>query len=82
GLDTDPYFVEKAQTDLQAKAQIMASLSMEYVRDIGFIPGLEQEKFAEFRRVLDEIFLDAVKGDYSAQEAMDLAEKEINKILR
>jgi len=82
GLDTDPYFVDKAQTDLQAKAQIMASLSMEYVRDIGFIPGLEQEKFAEFRRVLDEIFMDAIKGDYTAQEAMDLAEKEINKILR
>ncbi|HRW34158.1 MAG TPA: sugar ABC transporter substrate-binding protein [Thermotogota bacterium] len=82
GLDTDPYFVDKAETDLQAKAQIMASLSMEYVRDIGFIPGLEQEKFAEFRRVLDEIFMDAIKGDYTAEEALELAEEEINKVLR
>jgi len=81
GLDTDPYFIEKAEEDLQAKAQIMASKSMKYVIDIGFIPGLSQEKFAEFRRILDDYWLEAIKGEYTAEEALEKAEEETNEIL-
>jgi len=81
-LEEDPWFLERAETDLNVKAQLVASKSMIYGFDqdaIGKRIGLA--KYSEFRRILDDYWIAAIKGDYTAEEALSLAEAELNELL-
>ena len=83
-LETDLWFVERAEEDLNIKAQMMSNSSklMMYAEDstaIGKIIGAS--KYSEFKRILDEYWQAGIKGEYTAQEALSLAEKECNKLL-
>ncbi|HPE68062.1 MAG TPA: sugar ABC transporter substrate-binding protein [Thermotogota bacterium] len=82
GLEQEKEFQEMAKTSANARAQIMASSSMENVADIGYIAGLENEKYAEFRRIIGDYWMAAIKGEIPAQEALDKAEAEINELLQ
>ncbi|MDN5346023.1 MAG: putative chitobiose transport system substrate-binding protein [Petrotoga sp.] len=81
-LEEDPWFLERAETDLNVKAQLIASESMIYGFDpdaIGKIIG--PAKYSEFRRILNDYWIAAIKGDYTAEEALSLAEEELNELL-
>lgn len=81
-LEEDPWFLERAETDLNVKAQLVASQSMIYGFDqdaIGKIIG--PAKYSEFRRILNDYWIAAIKGDYTAEEALSLAEEELNELL-
>ncbi len=81
-LEEDPWFLERAETDLNVKAQLVASESMIYGFDqdaIGKIIG--PAKYSEFRRILNDYWIAAIKGDYTVEEALSLAEEELNELL-
>jgi len=81
-LEEDPWFLERAERDLNVKAQLVASESMIYGFDqdaIGKIIG--PAKYSEFRRILDDYWIPAIKGDYTAEEALSLAEEELDDLL-
>jgi len=81
-LEEDPWFLEKAGTDLNIKAQLVASQSMIYGFDqdeLGKVIG--PSKYSEFRRILNDYWIAAIKGEYTAEEALELAEKECQELL-
>ncbi|HPZ74608.1 MAG TPA: sugar ABC transporter substrate-binding protein [Candidatus Pacearchaeota archaeon] len=81
-LEQDPWFLERAQTDLNVKAQLVASQSMIYGFDqdeLGKIIG--PSKYPEFRRILNDYWIAAIKGEYTAEEALSKAEKECQALL-
>ncbi len=81
-LEEDPWFLERSEKDLNVKAQLVASESMIYGFDqdaIGKIIG--PAKYSEFRRILDDYWMAAIKGDYTAEEALSQAEEELNELL-
>lgn len=80
-LGTDPHFKEQAHT-LAVRAAIIASESLVYGVDMGVIPNMPLDKSAEFRRILNEYWMDAIKGEFTAEEALRLAEEECNDVLR
>lgn len=79
--DSDTWFIENAETNLLIKAQVMAAKASGYAADISRIPGLDPEKHGEFTRILNDYFLKAIKGEYTAEEALAKAEEEINELL-
>lgn len=84
GLETSEEFMERAKKgDISAKAMLMASKSMEKAVDLNAITvhHIPSDKYSQVRKVLQDYWLKAIKGEYSAQEALNLAEKEINEIL-
>ena len=81
-LEEDPWFIEKAQTDLNVKAQLVASQSMIYGFDqdeLGKVVGAS--KYSEFRRILNDYWIAAIKGEYTAEEALAKAEEECQALL-
>jgi putative chitobiose transport system substrate-binding protein len=81
-LEQDPWFIEKAQTDLNVKAQLVASQSMIYGFDqdeLGKVVG--PSKYSEFRRILNDYWIAAIKGEYTAEEALTKAEQECQALL-
>jgi len=81
-LEEDPWFIEKAQTDLNVKAQLLASQSMIYGFDqdeLGKVVGASN--YSEFRRILDDYWIAAIKGEYTAEEALAKAEEECQALL-
>ncbi|KUK83686.1 MULTISPECIES: ABC transporter substrate-binding protein [Petrotoga] len=81
-LDEDPWFLERAKRDLNVKAQLLASKSMIYGFDLDAIGKIiEPSKYSEFRRILNDYWIAAIKGDYTAEEALYLAEEELKEVL-
>jgi len=84
GLDTDPEFIRKAESgDLKAKAMIMASKAMKFGVDLNspLVHRIPLDKYSEFRRILQSYWIAAIKGEYTAEEALKKAEEECNKLL-
>ncbi|GAB4318031.1 ABC transporter substrate-binding protein [Pseudothermotoga elfii] len=84
GLETSEEFLNRAKSgDLSAKAMLMASKSMQNAVDLNSVAvhGIPSEKYADVRKVIQDYWMKAIKGELSAQEALDLAEQEVNKIL-
>ena len=59
----------------------MAASASEYAADISRIPGLDPNKHGEFVRILNDYFMKAIKGEYTAEEALAKAEEECNRLL-
>ncbi|MDK2946562.1 MAG: putative chitobiose transport system substrate-binding protein [Geotoga sp.] len=84
GLETSEEFLNRANSgDLTAKAMLMASKSMAKAVDLNAVTvhHIPSEKYAQVRKVLQDYWLKAIKGEYTAEEALKLAEEEVNKIL-
>lgn len=84
GLETSEEFLNRANSgDLKAKAMLMASKSMAKAVDLNAVTvhHIPSEKYAQVRKVLQDYWLKAIKGEYTAEEALKLAEEEVNKIL-
>ncbi|MGQ9856081.1 MAG: ABC transporter substrate-binding protein [Fervidobacterium sp.] len=84
GLETSKAFVERAQKgDLAAKAMLMASKSMVKAVDLNSVAvhKIPADKYAEVRQVVQDYWMKAIKGEYTAAKALELAETEVNKIL-
>ena len=80
-FNSDPWFMANSDSDLAIKAQVMAGEASGYCVDFSRIEGLNPEKQAEFTRVLNDLFIAAIKGEYTAEEALSKAEKECNEVL-
>lgn len=61
----------------------MASKAMRYGIDLNshLVHKIPLDKYAEFRRILQEYWIAAIKGEYTAEEALRKAEEECNKLL-
>ncbi|HOJ93976.1 MAG TPA: sugar ABC transporter substrate-binding protein [Fervidobacterium nodosum] len=84
GLESSKEFLERAEKgDSDAKAMLMASKSMDKGVDLNSVAihRIPADKYAEVRKILQDYWIEAIKGKYTAKEALDLAEKEVNSIL-
>ncbi|UOE96861.1 sugar ABC transporter substrate-binding protein [Fervidobacterium islandicum] len=84
GLETSEYFRQRVKAgDLNAKAMYMASLSMKNAVDLNApsVIGVPASKLPDVRKVLQDYWMKAIKGELTAKEALSLAEKEVNAIL-
>jgi len=84
GLETSEYFRNQVKAgDLNAKAMYVASLAMKNAVDLNApaVIGVPASKIADVRKVIQDYWMKAIKGELTAKEALDLAEKEVNAIL-
>ncbi|WP_448374890.1 ABC transporter substrate-binding protein [Fervidobacterium sp.] len=84
GLETSEYFRNQVKAgDLNAKAMYVASLAMKNAVDLNApaVVRVPASKLADVRKILQDYWMKAIKGELTAKEALDLAEKEVNAIL-
>lgn len=84
GLENSEYFLERVkQGDLAAKAMLMASKSMEKGVDLNAVTvhQIPADKYADVRKILQDYWLKAIKGEMSPKEALAKAEEEVNRVL-
>jgi putative chitobiose transport system substrate-binding protein len=84
GLESSEYFRQRVKAgDINAKAMYMASLSMKNAVDLNApaIIGVPASKLPDVRKVIQDYWMKAIKGELTAKEALSMAEKEVNKIL-
>jgi len=80
-INGDEYFIEKAKTDLLIKGEIVAAESMKYGAVYDSMHNVPADKYENFRRILNDYWTAAIKGEYTAEEALSKAEKECNDLL-
>lgn len=84
GLETSKVFQDRvAKGDLAAKAMLMASKSMKYAVDLNAITvhKIPADKYADVRKILQDYWIAAIKGEIKPEEALAKAEQEVNKVL-
>lgn len=84
GLETSKVFQDRvAKGDLAAKAMLMASKSMARAVDLNAITvhRIPADKFADVRKILQDYWMAAIKGEIKPEEALAKAEAEVNRVL-
>ncbi|MCD5408609.1 extracellular solute-binding protein [Candidatus Bipolaricaulota bacterium] len=84
GLHTDPWFLERMEEDPNVKAQVIASRMLPYGinMDAPFFTRIPPGKFSPVTRIIAEYWVAAIRGEYTAEEALSLAERLVNEVLR
>ncbi len=85
GLESSEEFMKRVKEgDLNAKAMLMASKSMSKAVDLNsvVVHGIPADKYASVRKIIQDYWMKAIKGEMTAQEALSKAEAEVNNLLK
>ena len=82
GLQTDPWFLERAN-DPCVKALMISSQELSHSKNLDAVSttGIPPAKFQPIRRIMNQYWTDAIQGKYTAEQALNLADKAVNEIL-
>lgn len=79
-LETDPYFVKGANTNMKLRAQLLAAQTMKNADNL--IVTKVPKNVQGIYDVMRDQFLAAIRGEKTVQAALDAAEKQANEMIK